>query len=385
MPEEYASVESDGFVVSSNSESQEEMQEILGVKPDEKAKSASVDESEVPAARSSEPDKPKVPATGAPKETVDSTGREHDEKGRFKARPIPDKPKTEATDAKAAEPATKEVPGEKAETPPEAAAEEKKKGRPDARQRVEQATRAAAEFRRRAEAAERENQALRQAAVIKKEAPATQARPDNGDDPEPVLAEGDDPVEFVRKMSEHAARKIQREADQKSRAAHHAKLFQEKVTHYEDRVATAYEEALQQDPDLKERIDPRIMALAAPWQLEPGQRPTGWNRVAGEIATSDAPIKVILHLSEHEDEIQRFATLSPRELTRAMAKLEAKLEAATAGTTAPVPPYVPSAAQPVTPVTGAATTVEGPLDPETTSPEDWFRIMNERDRKRRRA
>ncbi len=69
-----------------------------------------------------------------------------------------------------------------------------------------------------------------------------------------------------------------------------------------------------------------------------------------------------------------------------MAKIEAKLEAATAGTPAPaVPPYRPSAAQPVTPVTGAATTASGPPDAETCSVEEYVAYYNEKDRKRRRA
>ena len=163
-------------------------------------------------------------------------------------------------------------------------------------------------------------------------------------------------------------------------------LFQKEIVRRETKFADALSERIKTDPDFPKRIDPRLVNLQAPWQLEEGQQLTAWNAIAAEITDSSLAPELLLHFTEHEDEIQRLATLGPRELTRAMAKLEAKLEAATAGTPAPViPSYEPSAAQPVTPVTGAATTADGPPDVENSSFEEWFKHHNAQEKKRRRA
>jgi hypothetical protein len=386
MPDNYVSVETDGLQVSSNSETQEEMQEILGVTPEKPPEGSEEKTVEKP------PEKPKE------KVAVDSTGREHDEKGRFKAKPIPDKPKTERGTWDAASGQWKEQPKEaakaeeskgevKEEKPPEKAEEEKKKSRPgrlDARQRVEQATRAAAELRRSHEAALRENEALRQALGVKKEAEPAKDKPQDGDG-RPELTEGKDPVEFVREMSEWAAQKAQREADQKREQQEYVSRYQQEAARREETFAKAMGEYGKQEPDFTERIDPRLLMLTPTWNLQEGEQPSVWNAIADEVAASSLAPQLLIHLTEHEDELQRLATLRPRELTRAMAKMEAKLEAAKTGTPAPeVPPYRPSAAEPVTPVTGAATTAEGPPD-ENAPFEVYAAYWNKKDREKRRA
>jgi hypothetical protein len=380
MPDEYASVTTDGLEVSSNSETLEEMQAILAVKPEEtpeKPESTKPSDSE---AKSPEPPEPKKvePVDGKP--SVDATGREHDEKGRFKAKPIPDKPE----EAKA-----KEKPAAKAEDkakPEEEGLEDIKK--PHIRQRIERAARAAAEQRQRADEIERENRLLRQALEVKKETEPKEApKQPAGEDAPPELTEGKDPVEFVREMSEYAAKKAQREADQRRQMEDRANRFQQEAAKREETFAQAMEKKAKADPDFAKRINPNLLMLKPTFNLQKGDPPPNvWNALADEITASSLAPEILIHLSEHEDELQRIATLGPRGLTRAMAKLEAKLEAATTGTPAPVPPpFKPSAAEPVTPVTGAATTADGQLDAESASFEDWFRIKNEQDRKRRRA
>jgi hypothetical protein len=69
----------------------------------------------------------------------------------------------------------------------------------------------------------------------------------------------------------------------------------------------------------------------------------------------------MLYLEEHPDALQRIAALSnPRAVSREMAKLEARLESAAAGTRAkPDKEEVSKAAPPVTPVTGTPYVAEG--------------------------
>jgi len=377
MPDEYASVVADGLEVSSNSESKEEMQEILGVTPEDDIQVDKLSSTSTPPVSEAKPPEPVEPTKVAGDV---AKAEDRDEKGRFKAKPIPDK-KEDAQEK------PKEAKGEEAKPAEAEKVEDKKKGRPDARQRVEQATRAAAEHRRVAEAAVRENQALRQALGVKKEtAPQEQPKPTDKDAP-PALADGQDPVEFVQKMSEWAAEKAQRQADQKREKEAGFTRYKQEASRREQKFAESMGEQVKLDPEFTERIDPRLLMLTPTFNLRDGDPPPNvWNALADEITDSPVAPQILLHLTEHEDELQRLVTLRPRELTRAMAKLEAKLEAATAGTPAPVvPPYTPSAAQPVTPVTGAATTAEGPPDVETCSPEEWCNYHNDRDRKQRRA
>ena len=380
MPDEYASVATDdGFEVSSNSESRAEMQEILEVTPEEKPPSTKPPASDAKSPQTAEPEK------------VSAVDR--DEKGQFKAKPIPDK---EAEDAKAADPA--ERPPEKDQKAVGEAKEEvgeeakpEKKGRPDARQRVEQATRESAEAKRIAAAAVRENQALRQALEARKEAAPKAGAPTNEKPGAewPVLAEGGDPTDFVRKTAAHASMMAQRGADQQRQARERTSEFERQVSSVNERFSDAWQEREKREPGFKDRIRQELYDAVPTFHLQPGERPTVMNALAAEVMSASNPIDVLIHISENEDEFQRIATLSPRELTRTIAKIEGKLEAATAGTPAPViPPFKPSAAEPVTPVTGAATAATGPPDAEDTSEaglKRWMDYHNEKDRKRRRA
>ena len=347
MPE-YATVETDdGAVIGSNSESQGEIQEILGVKVDPKAKET--------------PEKEAKAESDEEKAHVDSTGREHDEKGRFKAKPIPDKPKEAKPGEKPDEAKPGEKPDEKSED--EAKKDKSRPGRLDARRRVEEATRLAAEERRRADAIERENRALREAAQLKKEAPKQAATPD-GEDPEPDLTDDMDPREYVKKLTEWQARRLLRERDQQHQQQSQQQQRQKFVESRVSKFSEAMEKRLETEPDFQERIDPRLASLTPTFLMTPKDgHPTVWNALASEIMESDSPADLLIYLSENEKELQRLATLRPRELTKAIAKMEAKLEAATTGPPAPeIPPFKPSAARPVTPVTGAATTATGPPD-----------------------
>jgi len=79
---------------------------------------------------------------------------------------------------------------------------------------------------------------------------------------------------------------------------------------------------------------PHVSELKAEFQLDKGDRPSAENWIANELVFNPESAPALgLYLSEHVEEFQRIASLStPRDVSRAMAKLEAKLEAATTGT-----------------------------------------------------
>lgn len=108
------------------------------------------------------------------------------------------------------------------------------------------------------------------------------------------------------------------------------------------------------------------------------------NTVADEIMSSEQAPALMLHLSEHPDVLQRLATLpSVQAVQREMARLEAKVEAASAGTSVPTPAPISKAKPPVRPVTSSP-----PVDTDEISddmPYDEFvRVMNARERRARR-
>lgn len=95
----------------------------------------------------------------------------------------------------------------------------------------------------------------------------------------------------------------------------------------------------------------RVMRDAG--QLPPGFQPTAKNWLADDLMSAPdlAPAR-LRYLSEHPSEIQRLLTLrTPRDVTREMGRLDAGLEAVTAGTRSR--PEVSKAKPPVTPVTGS--------------------------------
>jgi hypothetical protein len=112
--------------------------------------------------------------------------------------------------------------------------------------------------------------------------------------------------------------------------------------------------------------------------------PNASNWIADELVFSseNAPA-LMLHLSEHPDELQRIATLSsPRAVTREMAKLAARLEAASAGVSSKPEPS--KAKPPVRPVTGSPHAAD-PTDVSEEMPfEEHVKRMNARDRSAQR-
>ena len=97
-----------------------------------------------------------------------------------------------------------------------------------------------------------------------------------------------------------------------------------------------------------------VLSLRTEFQLGEGERPSGENWVANELFFSpESAPALMLHFTAHPQDLQRIAALTtPREVSREMAKLETRLEAAAAGNSSEREPAVSRAAPPVRPVTG---------------------------------
>lgn len=128
----------------------------------------------------------------------------------------------------------------------------------------------------------------------------------------------------------------------------------------ESKVKTSFDAAIKADPDFLSTCADAVLDLPHFGNLAPGQKPTVWHVIGEEVARADNPALLIRYLSDHPDDFQRLATLPPRDITRALAIYESRLDAAPTRS-APTPP-VSHAKPPVQRVTGAPV-ISGADDP----------------------
>jgi len=206
--------------------------------------------------------------------------------------------------------------------------------------------------RARADKAERELAALK-----------SQAKPDvSAPSPAPATAFPDYDVwqqthpegaydEYLLDKFEHVQTQKQTVAQQQAAQEQFTRSATERVTAFTQR----YRDALSSDATLPDRIDPRLYDLkTVDACLQSGERVTALNAVAQEIVESPAAVKLLVHLSEHPDELASLSQLQPAAVIRAMAKLEARLE-----TPAIPPPKTISTAPPLTTTLGTRPAVPG--------------------------
>lgn len=292
--------------------------------------------------------------------------------------------------AKARAKAAKEAkPEEKPEGEAKAAKPKEGDPRHDPKARMLEATRESAEVKREL-AREREERARERAeferrlAAIesRREAPPEQrpqARPAN-EDAEPDARNYEDYAAYVKDLGAWAARqehaKIRERTTHEQRAHAYATAVAQAVNKFEQSVKSEL-------PDVLERVNPVLLDLKPSWRLGPGENQGPGNVIADEIISSPHAAGIMLHLTEHPEDLQRIASLqTPRAISREMAKIEARLEVATAGTNPKG--AVSQAKPPVRPVTGSPNAAD-PYEVDDDTPfEDHMRRMNALDQKRRR-
>jgi hypothetical protein len=153
-----------------------------------------------------------------------------------------------------------------------------------------------------------------------------------------------------------ADRILERQAERarmESESEAFARRQQEKVDAFNARVKKAQEA----DPEVIDRIDPRLLQLQPTFTLPPGSAVTAANDIAQAIIESEHSAALLLYLSEHEEVMGELLRLPDSyAVTRAVGRLEAKLESVPP----PAPRGVSKAPPPVRPV--ASTPNPGELD-----------------------
>jgi len=120
-----------------------------------------------------------------------------------------------------------------------------------------------------------------------------------------------------------------------------------------------------------------VLAFKPEFSLPEGATPNGENWIANELISSPehAPA-LVLHFQEHPDALQRIAALSnPRAVSRAMASLETRLAAVTAGPSVKPEEEVSKAPPPIVPVKGAPYVAEAE-EPNTSMGFDKYHAVS---------
>lgn len=249
---------------------------------------------------------------------------------------------------------------------------DKKLGKPrnDPRARMLQATRQLAEERRAHKETREQIEELRASLEeLKKGKSPNEPKAEPSNVPQkPDPAEFDDYETYLDARDEWNLKrwssKAQEEAQRTAQMSAQDQALAGAIQQYRDKVG---QKALEWAPHVKD--------LKAEFQLGPKETPSAENWIANELVFNPESAPALgLYLSEHTDEFQRIASLTtPRAVSRAMAKLEAKLEAVTTGTS-PEPVQKSKAAPPVKPVQGSPYVSEGDPGPKPGEDFDaWLR------------
>jgi hypothetical protein len=147
------------------------------------------------------------------------------------------------------------------------------------------------------------------------------------------------------------------------------------------------DEALQADPEFYNRVDPALVQGTPTFLLPEGQPPSAESDVMQAIVDSEHAAALLLHLSEHPDEMDKLRALPDTfSVFRAMGRLEARVGGEPAPKAEPKPEERPvsQAKPPVRPLTGSPQYSEEDVGDDTPF-EDHLRIYNARDARARRG
>jgi len=264
-----------------------------------------------------------------------------------------------------------------------------KKGDPrhDPKARVEEATRESAELKRELRR-ERDERARERAEFnarlekIEKSGNGAEhaAAPARHADEKPLEKDFEDYGEFVEARSRWAARQEYAEVERKRTIHQQAASFANSVQQTFDKFR---ESALKES--IHERVAPELLDLVPTAMLEPNARPDQGNVIADEIVSSEQSNALLLHFTEHPEDFQRIASLrTPRDISREIAKIEARLESAQSSAS-PQRHVASQAKPPVRPVSGSPNASDPDAVDDDMSFEEHARRMNARDQRMRRT
>lgn len=263
-----------------------------------------------------------------------------DQRGRFRGVAVDPKPEAEDDEPAAVE------------AKPETAEPKKAKPREDPNARISQAIARQREAERRAEAAERRAAELEAA---RQQPPAEAPKP--VPDRERYMAMPNAPKEedyerysdYTADLSifiadqRYAEKEQARQQTAAQRAAEQARI--EVNTAFISRIEAA-------EPNFLESVSQDVLDIPTFDSLQPDEPVTAWHVIGEELRRSEHVVGLMRFFTQHPDELQRLATLPPRDLTRSLAILETRIGAAPAGP-AQAPRVSSQAKPPIRPERGA--------------------------------
>lgn len=181
-------------------------------------------------------------------------------------------------------------------------------------------------------------------------AASVEAEPDPTDTTK--YPDGQYDAKFIRDLSAHAAKEAvktaQATADTEAQTRARADARTKAIDARDSQYATRMTEAKAKTPDLDTRLSDEVKALRPRDALGPDEPVTPLNDVAEAVLASAIPDVLMLHFSEHPEELRRFEALHTRgEVLFEMGILHGQLRAAAASTPppktitdAPTPPLV---------------------------------------------
>lgn len=268
---------------------------------------------------------------------------------------------------------------------PEPEPVKKAKPRNDPNARVNQAIARQREAERRADAAER------RAAEFEARQQAERApEPPKVSDRERYLAMPNAPKEadyanyadFSADLALFITDQRWSEREQAARQTAEARRIEQATHAVNQTFATQIDAATKADPDFLSSLSDDVLQMPTFSSLRPGEQPTGWHVLGEEIRRSAVAPEIMRRLSDHPDELQRLATLQPRDITRALAIFESRLGAAPSG---PAPARVISAARPpIRPERSTASRVDDDGS-DDESVDAYIRRENLKESQRRRS
>lgn len=357
-----STVQMGGFEISSNSESAEEMvQALTPAEPKGKEPKALVDRGKKVE---------KTPEEQKTSEAARELGKRGGEAAAKARQERIDEQERSAEKKMADEAGVEAKPEAKAEEKP--APETKPKGEGDPRHdpeaRVKRATQEAADLRRqldderRARAEDRSIFLERLERVEKAVKPPEEKRPEEPGRPrlKDFLGKHEEYEEALEAWMDARDAERERQSQEREFQTEQEQRIEKHVTGFRERM----QKAQAADPDLLQRIDPRLLALSTSFQAaEKGQQAGPAEMLADLYTSSEWGPEVLIHLSAHEEDVVRLLkSESPTALIREFGRLEAKVARETE-TPAPSAPRrtVSNAPPPLQPVSTSATETEPDL------------------------
>lgn len=175
------------------------------------------------------------------------------------------------------------------------------------------------------------------------------------DDPEPDSSDkekypdGQFDKNFIKDVSRWQTRQDLQQHERTQAAerqrTEHIQTFETRAAQSRDKLQAA----LKSDPSVMDGVDPGLLSLRPSIALAPGQPTTFGNAVADWVTSTDYPVELLKHLSDHA-EVQRLADLPPQSFLREQGRIEAGFASATKADPTPKEPTksITSAPEPPT-------------------------------------